>query len=654
MNTKIVSFFLLLFITFSALSQKKKNVLMHINDTPITVSEFERVYNKNLELVQDDSQKTVDGYLQLFIDYKLKVTEARKQGLDKTPSYISEFSKYENQLSRNYLYDSKVTEDLAKEAYNRGQYEINAAHILVKSSFDDTPRDTLKAYNRINEALQKARAGEDFAMLVAKYSEEPGAAERKGDLGYFTTFSMVHQFEEGAYNTSVGEVSDIVRTQFGYHIIKVKDKRKRSNEISVSHIMIVDNKGSKRDFDPKERINEVNTLLTQGTSFESLAKQYSEDRNTGKNGGSLGRFGRGKLRSKIFENEAYKLKNEGDVSAPFKSEFGWHIVRLDKVHTLRSYEEQKEELEKKVAQGDRSKIVVAAVGSKIKEKFGFTNDRNYLKMLQEIVSDSILKRKWEYNKNDPRLQKTLMTIGKEETVTYRDFAAYLSKKQSSRGLPKEKGMLLQTVYNDFEAKKLKEYFRADLEKTNPEYAAVINEYRDGLLIFDVMMANVWDKAKNDSIGLQKYHEMHKEDYIWKERIKATIISSTKKENAQKAILMLGEGNTIDAIKKALNPNKEVNVIISEGTYEVGDTALPENFTTKIGVSKFYEQNDNVIVVRVTEILPSSIKKLEEVKGRVMSDYQTVVEKDWLNSLRESYNIKVHKKALKKIKKKQNK
>src|SRR5690554_1017528 len=263
---KLLTVLFLCIGTLTVSSQNKKDVLLSVNGNPVYANEFERVYKKNLDLVQDESQKDLDSYLQLFIDYKLKIFEAKAQGLENDEVYQREFNKYRDQLSRNYLFEDKLTEDLAKEAYERSKEDINASHILIMVSYEATPQDTLAAYNKIKSVHEKALKGADFESLAKEYSEEPNAKESGGNLGYFTIFNMVYPFETAAYNTNTGEISDIVRTSFGYHIIKVNDRRVRLPKIEVSHIMVSDKKGA-RTFDPHERIKEIATLLKQGQTF---------------------------------------------------------------------------------------------------------------------------------------------------------------------------------------------------------------------------------------------------------------------------------------------------------------------------------------------------------------------------------------------------
>lgn len=650
MKLKNISILILLFVAIAANAQKKSQVIMTIDDAPIYSNEFVMVYKKNLDLVQDKSQKTVDGYLDLFIDYKLKVAAAYEQDLHEKPAYKKEFSKYEEQLSRNYLYEDKVTTDLAKQAYERGKYDIKASHMLVLTSYDDTPQDTLKAYNKTYEAWQKAKAGEDFTALVKEYTEERGGADRGGDLGYFGTFTMVHQFEDAAFDTNVGEVSEIVRTQFGYHILKVFDKRERAPDVTVSHIMISDRKDDARTFNPEERIKEINTLLAQGSTFEDLAKQYSEDKNSAKKGGLLNRFYKGQLRSKKFEEVAYSLKTSGDMSKPFKSDFGWHIVRLEERHQHQTFEEQKEVLEKKVGEGPRSKIVTTAVNAKIKEKHGFKGDANFRPFFSNFVTDSILKGAWDYDENFAQKDRTIFLIGDDFTATYGDFAAYLKAKQFKKGQPKSKTRIIEEDYDLFETDLLKRYFRDQLEKTNEEYASVISEYRDGLLIFDVMRLNVWDKAKKDTVGSQEYYLANNQNYKWEKRIDADIVSSSKEDMIKVASTMLSGGKTIDDLKSVLNREDQVNIIASSGKYELDDQNLPVGFKVEKGVSNAYAQNENFVVVNVKEVIEPSIKAYDEVKGRVISDYQKQLEVDWIQELRDKYKVAVNKKALKKVKK----
>ena len=646
---KFLSLFILVFLSaMTVFSQNKKEVLMTINGKPVFTNEFKRVYKKNLDLVQDESQKDIDGYLELFIDYKLKIAEAQAQGLDQESAYQSEFSKYRDQLSRNYLFEDKVTEELAKEAYERGKFDIAASHILIRVDYESVPQDTLAAYNKIKSIREKALKGEDFTGLAKTYSEEPGAKERGGDLGYFSVFTMVYPFETAAYNTPVGEISEIVRTSFGYHIIKVKDRRAKLPKIGVSHIMISDKKGA-RTFNPEERINEIYTMLKQGESFESLAKQFSDDKNSAVKGGKLNPFTKGDLRASEFEDAAYDLKKIGDISKPVKTDFGWHIIRLDEKLPVETFEEQKQMLEKKVSEGDRSKLVSTATNNKIKQKYGFKKEASFLPYFDTYVGDDVLKRKWVMEPIPASEEKTLFTIG-DRKVGYTDFAKFIENRQRTTRPYKHKEAFLVELYNEFETEQLKDYFKEKLEVDNEEYAAVLNEYRDGLLIFDVMNKNIWQKAKTDSLGLDEYYNKTKADYQWKQRVDADIYSATSENIAKQIQTMLAEGKTAEEIKASLNTEEKVNVLITPGLFEIDQHELPKNLEINKGVSSIYPNNDSFVVVNIKEVLAPGVKALDEVKGKVLSNYQNDIEASWMENLRKKYNVDVNKKALKHVKK----
>lgn len=651
MNTKHFTLLLLFLTALTVNSQKKKDVLLTINDEPVYASEFKTVFQRNLNLVLDESQKSVDGYLDLFIDYKLKVAEAYEQGLDKEESYLKEFSKYQDQLSKNYIYDKRITSELVLEAYQRGLEEIKASHILVQLPYNVTPKDSLIAYNKIASIREKAIGGEDFAALTKQYSEEPGVKASSGDLGYFTVFQMVYDFETTAYNTKVGEVSEIVRTEFGYHIIKIYDRRILKPKINVSHIMIFSNKDKKVE-NPEERINELYAMIMQGESFETIAKQFSEDKATGVKGGEIKTFGPGNLRAPLFEKAAYLLENEGDISKPIQSSFGWHIIQLNKKFTHPTFDEQKTEIEKKVNGGARVRVVTQAVNNKIKTKYGYKNGVSYLPYFEDYVSDSIFVKKWKYTLIPEDQDKVLFTIGDKE-IQFNDFGKFIEGKQNLSRKYKIKEILLLDYYNEFSNKTIENYFKERLEDENETYAATINEYRNGLLIFDVMEKNIWTAAKNDSIGLQKYYEETKSAYTWKKRVDVEIISAPKEETANQAKNILKEGGSVDDLKEQLNIGGKINVIITKGIYEIDKKELPENFKAIVGVSDVYKTEDSNIVVNVKEVLEPSTKELDEVKGLVISNYQTKIEKDWMKELHNKYNVEINNKTLKKLKKQLN-
>ena len=647
MNNKNLLLILLLATCFTGISQKKGDVLLTIDSEPVYSSEFKTVFNKNLDLVIEESQKNVDGYLDLFIDYKLKITEAYAQDLDKDEQYIKEFKKYQDQLSKKYIYDKRVTKQLIDEAYERGLDEINATHILMMVSQNALPKDTLIAYNKIKAAYDKAKNGEDFQTLANKYSEEPGSKTIKGKLGYFTVFQMVYPFETAAYNTKVGEVSEITRTTYGYHIIKINDRRVKKAKINVSHIMVFSNKDKKVE-NPEERINELYAMVMQGEPFENVAKQFSEDKNTGRNGGKLKTFGPGDLKAPKFEDAAYNLTEIGQVSEPVQSAFGWHIIKLNEKFTIPTFDEQKEEIEKNVTSGARASIVTQAVNNKIIAKYGYKEGVSYSTYFNTYITDSILVKKWEYTPIPSNEDKIIFTIGDRE-VTYTNFALYVNENQKFSKKFKNKEVQLATMYEVFKNETIENYYKERLELENEEYAMIVNEYRNGLLVYDVMRKNIWQVAKEDSLGLKKYYEDTKENYKWKERVDSDIISSTNETIAKQAKDLLNKGVDVSKIKEQLNTEGKVNVIVTSGIYEIDQSELPEGLEIKKGVSEIYKRDNSSVVVHIKEILKPSTKDFDSVRGIVLSDFQTEIEKQWMQSLRDKYDVEIKAKSLKKVK-----
>ena len=649
MNTRNLLLLFLFIGYFNGNAQNKKNVLLTINSNPVYSSDFTKVFNKNLDLVVEESQKNVAGYLDLFIDYKLKITEAYAQELDKNQQYIKEFKKYEDQLAKKYIYDKRVVSKLVEEAYDRSLEEINAEHILVLSNLNDSPNDTLKAYNKIKEAHVKALKGENFTSLVIEYSEEPGAKKSKGKLGYFTAFQMVYPFENTAYNTKVGEISQITRTSFGYHIIKINDRMKKKPKINVSHIMIFSNKDKKAE-DPEERINELYAMIMQGEPFEKIAKQFSEDKNTGVKGGQLKTFGPGDLKAPKFENAAYSIKNEGEIIAPVQSAFGWHIIRLNEKFSIPSFEEQKDDIEKKVKGGARALVVTQAINNKIIKKYGFKEGESYISYFNNFVNDSILSRKWTYS-SIPLTENQILFIIGDHDVTYTDFAEYLRDNQKTIKKYINKESLLIDMYVKFKNETLKNYFKERLEVENTEYATIINDYRNGLLVYDVMNKNIWQIAKTDSTGLKNYYEKTKSNYNWKKRLDVDIYSSSDEITTKQVQTLLMRGEELATIKKQINSDGKINVITVSDVFEIDQSELPEDIIPEKGVSDIKLNDGFYVVVNIKEVIEPTLKEFDEVRGTVISDFQTEIEKKWMQSLRDKYEVKINNKSLKKLKRK---
>ncbi|WP_027136858.1 peptidylprolyl isomerase [Gaetbulibacter saemankumensis] len=645
----------LLFALFLAFSLKieaqseNKEILFSVDGEPVYVSEFIRVYNKNLDLVQDENQKDVDEYLTLFTNYKLKIKEARALGLDKKPSYNRELTNYRKQLANNYITDTKVTDALIEEAYERVSYDVKASHILVKVGANASPEDSLAAYNSIVKLRNRALT-EGFD--VVRKEVHNGQTIYGEDLGWFSGFKMVYKFECAAYNTSVGDVSQPFRTQFGYHIVNVIDKRKSRGEVTVAHIMIANKLGNDASENPEERIQNIYQKLNQGDHFETLAKQFSDDKNSAAKGGKLTPFSSGQLNSVAFEDVAFGLENVGDISEPFQTNYGWHIVKLINKKPVPPFTDLKPSLEQQVKRDARSKLIDDALHQKLRNKYQVGNKQPALDYFAELLDDSYFTRSW---KLPPTFEAdaSLVKIG-EEQLYFRDFGAFLERNQHNINSKESFNTIVSKAYNEFINSNLVRYQEEHLENENEDFAFIVSEYRDGLLLFDLMETTIWNVAQTDSLALKDYYESHKENYVFPERIDAVVASSENQKALKKVAKLSEQGLPLEEIKSLVNSNDKIDVLFTVGIMSAEHQALPEGFEFKKGVSKIYKHHGAYVIASVKEVLPSKQKTFDDAKGAVIVDYQNDKEQKWLAELSEKYKVEINEASLNKIKSQLNK
>ncbi|MFL0353522.1 peptidylprolyl isomerase [Xanthomarina sp. GH4-25] len=648
----LVAVFSLCFFVNNA-QNSQGEVLFTVDNDPVYVSEFTRVFNKNIDLVKDESQKDVDEYLKLFINYKLKLKEAHSLGLDTKKSYINELANYKSQLAKNYLTDSKVTDELIEEAYYRTVNEVKASHILIRipdhPSHEDGMHvenevDTLQIYNDLLK-LRERVLNEGFETV--KNDVHNGNTIYAEDLGYFTAFKMVYDFENEAYNTNVGEVSMPFKTKFGYHIVFVQDKRPSRGERTVAHIMINNKTADKPHDNPESRINDIYLKLQQGEDFEALAKQFSEDQSSASKGGMLSPFSGGQLTAMEFEDQAFSLENIGDISKPFKTEYGWHIIKLYNKKPVGSYESMKNELEAKVKRDSRSQLINSALITNLKKQYLVSKAQPDLSYFVSILNDDYFTGRWVLPQ-DFKADLPLVKLGKKQ-ITNAAFGAFLETTQKKYTSKIDLNKLVSESYEQFLEKELLQYKEEQLVFENPDYAYIVEEYRDGLLLFDLMETEIWNAAKKDSVGLQEYYSTNKEAYFWNQRIDAVVASSAKKSTIKKVKKLLSENKTTEEIKSIINSDKSIDVIFTSGIMDAQHQSLPTDFEFKTGVSSIYQFNDGFIVADVKKVLPKELKSFEEAKGAVINDFQNEKETNWILDLDNKYKVKINQEALSKVK-----
>ncbi|TXK44949.1 OmpA family protein [Pontibacter qinzhouensis] len=515
--------------TASKKTDTKEPVIATLGAQPIYASEFRYVYDKNNNGNDDAySKESISEYLELYTNFKLKVMEAESRGLDTTMSFKRELEGYKEQLAQPYLTEKSVTDNLVQEAYERLKKEVNASHILLTVSQDADPQDTLAAFNQIMELHKRAAAGEDFSKLARENSQDPSAAENGGNLGYFTAMQMVYPFEDAAYKTAPGQISQPVRTRFGYHIIKVNDVRPAQGEVKVAHIMVRSTPGMPKadSLAAKQRVDAIYKRVQRNENWDKLVAEFSEDANSAANGGELPWFGTGRM-IPAFEDVAFKLKKEGEIAPPVATPYGWHIIKMIEKKGLPPYEEMEQSLRNRVAKDSRSELNKAAFLKRIKTENNFTEDAAAKSQALSKANDNLLQATWDFDAADKANNTPLFSIqGKPYTTS--DFYTYVKAEQR----PRTKGSAahhMNLLYDAFVNKSLLDFEKANLENKHTDYRMLVQEYHDGILLFQLMDEKVWSKAVEDTTGLKAYFEQNREKYQWGQRADATVISAASKD-----------------------------------------------------------------------------------------------------------------------------
>jgi len=644
---KKVILLLVLFVGAQYSFAQKDPVVMEIDGNPVTKSEFLQIYLKNNPDPKFD-KASLDEYVEMFTKFKLKVAEAEKLGYDTIPKLVKELDGYRKQLALPYLIDSVENQAMVAQAYDRIKNEVRASHILVKVDANASPKDTLAAYNRILALKARIEKGEDFAA-VAKMkngSDDPSAVSNGGDLGYFTAFQMVYPFEEKAYTTPVGQVSEPFRTRFGYHIVKVTDKRPSRGTIRVAHLMVSTGKDATPEAkaNAEKKINELYDKLLAGEKWESMVSLHSDDANSVKKGGELPAFGSGTTQRMVpaFEDAAFALKNVGDFSKPVKTDFGYHIIRLIEWKAVPSFESMKKELQTKVNKDERSKKTQDSFVSKLKNNYHYQykGDKN-LKWFNQHLDSTYYIGKWSAD-GKLKSNKPLFVLNGETTpFTQQVFASYLEK--NYRGVKREENQIvISKQYRNWEKFAILQYEESKLSEKYPEYRALLKEYHDGIILYEIMQDKVWNKAVKDTVGLRAYFNANQSKYTWPKRLDATIYECLNKDIATKVTNML-KNDTINSkhVIDVINKDSELNLKVKMNKFDIAQTPALANRAWTKGVNPAYEFEGKYYVVKVNAVLEPGLKEFSEAKGMATSDYQNYLESTWLESLKKTHTVKIN-------------
>lgn len=644
-----------LFVGFSSLAQGQDKVLLTIDGNPVYLSEFTRILNKNS---QNQSKEEIQESLDLFVNFKLKVIEAENLGFDTTAQFVSELKKNRHDIAKPYLLDQTVNDQLLEEAYERSLEEVRSSHILVALAADAPASDTLRAFRKAMKIKNRLNAGEDFATLAKEVSEDPSAQTNNGDLGYFKVLTLVYPFENAIYNTPVGETTQPIRTQFGYHIIKVTDRRPATGQLQISLIRKDINFAmtDEEKLDVKKEAMRVNEFVKQGEDFAGLAEKYSDERTTGNRGGLTQWFGVGKFEPAL-EEQAFALKNIGDISEPFESKMGWYIIKLMGKKDAPPKEEVLPQLARAIIRDARSAKSRKVVAQKLKVEYNFKLNKDNYERFYRLVDPSIFDARW-----DPiiALQEVgvLFTLG-DMKVLQRDFAMFLSlnMKQINATTIAE---YVDHEFEKFSENKIMEYEESQLDEKYPEFRNLYQEFHDGNLLFEITDKLVWSKAGSDSAGLANFYESNKKNYSWDERADGFVIhckSKTNFDGFSNAVYDLLKKNVKkklslseleDLVATVLDPNSGDSFEITSGPFAKGSNRLIDDSKWKKGSIAKSVEAESVLITWIQDIRGSEQKLLSEARGQITADYQDYLEKQWVKKLKEKYSVIINKNVLESI------
>jgi peptidyl-prolyl cis-trans isomerase SurA len=737
-----------------------------LGPVPVPASEFAYVYRKNNSTAPDyGTRQSVQDYLTLYTNFRLKVLDAEKQGLDTTRAFNRELEGYKQQLAQPYLTEKGVTDQLVREAYGRMSQEVNASHILIRVAPDASPADTLAAYQKVVALRQRVAGGEDFTTLARTTSEDPSAKENGGKLGYFTAMQMVYPFENAAYATPVGQVSQPIRTRFGYHIIKVNDRRPAQGEIKVAHLMVrITPQAPKADSaTAHKKINELYGRLRKGEDWNKLVAQFSEDPGSAPNGGELPPFGTGRM-IPSFEETAFKLQKPGDIAPPVQTPYGWHVIKLIEKQPVPEFSAMEATLKSKVAKDSRSELNRTAFLKRIRQEDQFVEIPAAKQLAFAQADTALVHGRFKYNAatmtaGGSKASKSTVKAGGDKLPLFTikgkpylvsDFLTFAQQNQRPRPTA-QPSFAMQQLYDQYVDQSLTEFERNSLDTKYEDYRMLVKEYRDGILLFQLMDQKVWTKAIEDTAGLKKFFQANQANYQFGQRARGTVISASTpqllaraqrelttgrypvagkpgavlvhfkpgtatlagangsanlddlakrlngdttltatvaghvkrgespalaRQRATAAINYLvkngkvprriltvasapavsADGDTrftlyttaTSALEASLNVQNPLAVQVQQRTFQKGDNKVMDDYLTRPAGTYTTQRDGRYYAVVVNQTLPPGPKALSDARGQATSDYQTYLEKQWIEQLRQQYPVKVNEPEVNKL------
>lgn len=612
--------------------------------------EFLRAFYKNN--TGDKNEQALRDYLNLFIAFKLKVQAARDMGLDTLPDQKNDIRNFRAQLAQDYTNDEQVIKNLCKEAFQRSRKDLRISHIFIP--FDKAVMsnpaaygngvfsDTTQAYMEIQKAYAALQSNEDFAEVALKYSLDPAVQTNKGYLGYITVFTLPYALENIAYGLPDDVYSAPYKSNIGYHIIKKTGERPAFGKMRAAQILLAYSAiPSEEEKQQQLRIaDSLYRIITGGGDFEELARQYSGERNAAATGGLMPEFGVGRY-DRVFENAVFALQKDGDVTKPFETSFGIHIVkRLKHLPVITDTLQANTLFKDEVMQDSREKTA--------REKFleEVLNITGYKKIYQQDealweATDSFLNNNRIIPLKNINEHTILFTVGNDKK-NMKDWTEYV---QESRRITV---LAYPDIMKQFVAASANAYYKDHLEDYNSRFRNQLTEFAEGNLLFEIMERKVWNKAAEDKTGLNTYYNDHKNKYMWNESASViffTVADKTTAEGVRKDI-----GGYIKKWK-GLSENTSGKIIADSARFDISQIpGNPVNLQPGTLTDMVIDSSDgsvNFVYIINTYKGPDQ-KSFEEARGLIINDYQAVLEEKWLAELKKKYPVKVNEKVFKSL------
>lgn len=643
MQKNLLVLFLLVFSFFTTILAQD-NILFSVGDTKVNKSEFEYIYQKNnFNNKADYSRKSLDDYLNLYVNFRLKVKEALAQGLDKNDRFKEELNVYEKQLLDSYI-DKDFVEKLIKQEYERSKTDVNVSHIFISTNNISESEALTKA----QQILQQIKSGATTFENATSSSDDKQTAQRGGKLGWFNSYQMtLPEIEEAVYSLKVNEVSDVVKTRLGFHILKLNDVRAARPKIKVAMIKRFFPVSDTSDMAKKQvedTIQLAYTKLKANESFDKVVALYSEDELTKNNKGELDWFGIN-VYTKNFEETAYALK-DGEYSQPFKTSTAWYIIKRIETAKSLSYDESVPLLKAKLTNSPQ---------------YQYQMDKYLAKLSDKLSAKS-------YTDNNSAFKTYLNTLAKTTPFVYKDTATAKPLLQIGNKIYTENdfGKKVQEAYYtlyvkngsdkyDELIKKAKqdliiEYYKNDIKQNNTEYKSLMDEYKNGIMIFALSEKNIWNKASEDSAGLAAFYKERKADFNLKKRatVRTIFADNTKQANAiYKTILNnkeIQDEVLIDKMKTLGISSPKINSQVQN------EDKATVNVNTE-SISKPKSIDGKIQITQVYNLQPPKVRAFEECRGYVVAAYQEYLEKQWIEQLKQKYPVSINKEVFETLVKK---